>query len=140
MRITSTESKPTADRSRATRRTAAGGTAFARSLSEALAADGASAPERASAPDALFSIQEVETAMDRRSRGRVIRRADGLLDQLSDLQADLLAGVVPAARLQALTDMLRAKREGVDDPRLSDLIDQIELRAQVELAKFGSQI
>jgi hypothetical protein len=78
--------------------------------------------------------------MDRRSRGRVIRRADGLLDQLSDLQADLLAGVVPAARLQALTDMLRAKREGVDDPRLSDLIDEIELRAEVELAKLGRQI
>jgi hypothetical protein len=139
MRITSIESKPTADRSRATRRTAASGTAFGQCLAEAVAADGASAPERASAPDALFSIQEIDTATNRDSRGRGIRRADYLLDQLSDLQADLLAGAVPAARLQALTDVLRSKREGVDDPRLSDLIDEIELRAEVELAKFGSQ-
>jgi hypothetical protein len=138
MRITSIESKPTADRSRATKRTA-DGAAFAQSLAEAVAADGASAPERASGPDALFSIQEVETATDRRSRGRAIRRADSLLDQLSDLQADLLAGAVPAARLQALTDMLRVRRERVDDPRLSDLIDEIELRVEVELAKFDAQ-
>jgi hypothetical protein len=138
MRITSIESKPPADRSRATRRTAAGGTAFGQCLAEAVAADGASAPEQASASGALFSIQQVDTATDQRSRGRAIRHADILLDQLSDLQADLLAGAVPAGRLQALTNMLRAEREGVDDPRLSDLIDEIELRAEVELAKFGN--
>ena len=138
MRITSIESKPTADRSRATRRTAAGSAAFGQCLAEAVAADGASALERASAPDALFTIQEVDTATDRRSRGRAIRRADVLLDQLSDLQADLLAGAVPAGRLQGLTKMLRAEREGVDDPRLRDLIDEIELRAEVELAKVGN--
>ena len=49
-----------------------------------------------------------------------------------------MAGAVPAGRLQALTDMLRVKRESVDDPRLSDLIDEIELRAKVELAKLGN--
>jgi Class II flagellar assembly regulator len=138
MRITSTQSKPPADRGRATKRTAAGGAAFGQCLAETVAADGASAPEQASAPEGLFSIQEVESATDGRSRGRAIRRADSLLDQLSELQADLLAGAVPAGRLQALTDMLRARREGIDDPRLSDLIDEIELRAEVELAKFGN--
>ena len=81
----------------------------------------------------------METATDRRSRGWAIRRADSLLDQLSELQADLLAGAVPAGRLRALTDMLRVRREGIDDPRLNDLIDEIELRAQVELAKFDNQ-
>lgn len=140
MRIATVHGRQPADRSRAAKRTSAGGVAFSQCLAEAAAADGASPPAKAgvSAMETLFSIRQVDTATDRRSRGRAIRRADTLLDRLSDLQADLLAGAVPAGRLQALTKMLRSEREGVDDPRLSDLIDEIELRAQVELAKFGN--
>ena len=139
MRIATTSCKQQADRSRATRRTAAGGAAFSRCLAEAAAADGASAPALSgvSGADALLNIQEVDTAADRPSRGRAIRRADTLIDQLAELQADLLAGTIPASRLQALTKMLRSQREAVDDPRLNDLIDEIELRAEVEIAKFG---
>jgi Class II flagellar assembly regulator len=140
MRIATVHGKQPADRSRATKRTAAGGGAFSQCLAEAAAADGASgsASTGVSAMETLFSIQQVDTATDRRSRGQAIRRADILLDQLSDIQADLLAGAVPAGRLQALTKMLRAHRESVDDPRLNDLIDEIELRAEVELAKFDN--
>ena len=139
MRIAPVHGKQPADRSRATRRPAAGGAAFSQCLAEARAADGASAPASSgvSGTDALFSLQEIDTATDRRSRGRAIRRADTIIDQLAELQADLLAGAVPAGRLQALTKMLRSQRESVDDPRLNDLIDEIELRAEVELAKFG---
>jgi hypothetical protein len=114
--------------------------AFSQCLAEAAAADGASPPASTgvSAMETLLSIQQVETAPDRRVRGRAIRRADILLDQLSDIQADLLAGAIPAGRLQALTKMLRSQRESVDDPGLNSLIDEVELRAEVELAKFGN--
>lgn len=140
MRIATVHGKQPADRSRAAKRTSAGGKAFSQCLAEAAAADGASPPATTgvSAMETLFSIRQVDTATDRRSRGQAVRRADILLDHLSDIQADLLAGAVPADRLQTLAKMLRAQRESVDDPRLKDLIDEIELRAEVELAKFGT--
>jgi hypothetical protein len=142
MRIAPVHGKQPADRSRATRRPAAGGMAFSQCLAEA-AADGAATPASSgiSGADPLLNIQniqQVETATDRRARARAIRRADILLDQLSDIQADLLAGAIPAGRLQALTKMLRVQRESVDDPGLNSLIDEVELRAEVELAKFGN--
>lgn len=40
------------------------------------------------------------------------------------------------ARLEALAQLIRAKREQVDDPRLDEILGEIELRAAVELAKL----
>lgn len=140
MRIPGVHDKQPAERSRAARRTAASDPAFGRLLAEATAAHDApaSAPlGAASAADAMLRIQEVDTATDRRARGRAIRHADALIDQLTELQADLLVGAIPVARLQALTAMLRVPRESLDDARLNDLIDEIQLRAEVELAKLG---
>ena len=140
MRITSVDSKRPADRSRATKRAAADSTAFGQCLAEAAAAHGASAQTSpgVSGADTLLTIQQVNTATEQPSRGRAIRRAETIIDQLAELQADLLAGAVPVGRLQALTTMLRVRRESIDDMRLKELIDEIELRAEVELAKFGN--
>jgi hypothetical protein len=140
MRIPSIQSKQPPDRSRAPRRAPEGGAAFGQYLAEAGAADGAAAPASAgvSAMETPFSIHQVDSATDRRSRGLAIRRADTIIDQLAQIQADLLAGAIPPARLQALTKILRTQRESSDDSRLNDLIDAIELRAEVEIAKFGN--
>lgn len=139
MRIGPVHGRPSADRSRATSRAAAGGPTFSHYLGDAATASPPSAPALSgtSAADPLLGLQQVETATDRHARGRVIRRADSVLDRLAALQADLLAGMIPASRLQALTKMLRVQRERVDDPQLNTLIDEIELRAEVELAKLG---
>lgn len=140
MRIGPVHGRPASERNRATQRAGAGGPAFSRYLAGAATADPPSAPALSglSATDPLLGIRPADTATERHSRGAAIRRADTLLDQLADLQADLLAGTVPASRLRALTKILRAQRACVDDPRLNALIDEIELRAEVELAKFGN--
>ncbi|MEX0815276.1 MAG: flagellar assembly protein FliX [Dongiaceae bacterium] len=49
----------------------------------------------------------------------------------------LLAGAIPLAGLEDLARVLRAHRGDVDDPRLADLLDHIDLRAAVELAKLS---
>jgi hypothetical protein len=49
----------------------------------------------------------------------------------------LLLGTIPASRLESLAQQIRAKREQVSDPRLDQILDDIELRAAVELAKLG---
>ena len=49
----------------------------------------------------------------------------------------LLSGGLPESRLNALSQVVQSRREEVDDPRLVEILDEIDLRAQVELAKLS---
>ena len=100
--------------------------------------DGATASVGASAPpapvDALIALQEVPDASS--GRRRAVMRGSSMLDLLDDVRMGLLNGIIPRGRLQSLLDSLKGRRESIDDPRLARLIDEIELRASVELAKL----
>jgi len=48
----------------------------------------------------------------------------------------LLDGSISEESLGNLSKLVRAKRENVDDPQLMEVLDEIELRAEVELAKL----
>ena len=107
--------------------------------------DGASGPTKASAPapsaplatvDALLALQGEEGAGERRRRG--LRRGHALLDGLDRLKAALLSGRVPVADLRALAARLAEARGLSGDPGLDDILAQVDLRAQVELAKLGA--
>jgi len=84
----------------------------------------------------VLDIQEVDDALSRAARGKL--RAEDLLDRLDDLRMDLLSGTLSRTKLQRLADVVRARRVDVSDPRLGEILDEIDLRAQVELAKFNS--
>ncbi len=49
-------------------------------------------------------------------------------------------GHLPKQKLRELTSLVRAERVNLQDHRLSDVLDQIELRAEVELAKLSIKI
>ena len=85
--------------------------------------------------DTLVTLQEVHD--DKAAKKRAIKRASEMLDGLEAIRLDLLTGDIPTDRLSALLRLVRAQRDQVDDPRLSHLLDEIELRARVELAKLG---
>ena len=85
--------------------------------------------------DGLLALQEVSEDPGGRSRGR--RRGEELLDRLEELRLGLLGGGLPMAALERLTLMVAEKRGKVDDPRLTEILDEIEVRAAVELAKLG---
>jgi len=70
-------------------------------------------------------------------RQRAIQRGDAMLDELEELRLGLLLGSIPKARLEQLAQMVRARREQLDDPKLIAILDDIELRAAVELAKLS---
>ena len=59
-----------------------------------------------------------------------------MLDLLDDVHVGLLDGSIPAGRLIALANSVRGKRDEVGDPRLAEVLDEIELRAAVEVAKL----
>ncbi|MBS3847895.1 flagellar assembly protein FliX [Devosia sp. BSSL-BM10] len=104
---------------------------------------GADGPARAagSAPvagmtgiDAILALQAVGGPLE--GKKKALRRGRSLLDALDDIKADLLIGQVSAERLDNLATMLSEIRER-SDPALDGVLDEIDLRVQVELAKFG---
>lgn len=86
------------------------------------------------AVDAVLALQEVPDATT--PRGRTIKRGRVLLGHLEEILGGLLDGAIPAARLTGLRQALAQERESQDDPQLTTIIQEIELRAAVELAKL----
>jgi hypothetical protein len=98
--------------------------------------EAASVVETAAAPtiDSLLALQSVEDPL--LAKKKALRRGRSLLDTLEAIKADLLAGRVGEGRLNALMALLAQVRER-SEPALDDIIDEVELRARVELAKLG---
>lgn len=84
--------------------------------------------------DAILALQAVEGPLT--GRKKAVRRGASLLDMLDDIKTDLLIGKVSADRLDQLATTLSEVRER-SLPGLDALLDDIELRVRVELAKFG---
>jgi hypothetical protein len=95
-------------------------------------------PPAINSVDSLLSIQEMPDALA--GRRRAVQRGHTLLDRLDDLRLALLTGVLPRERLSELSRMASGARETVNDPRLAEVLDAIELRVAVELAKLGNAV
>ncbi len=88
--------------------------------------------------DATLMLQAVDAdGHNKQERRRAARRGSGLLDKLEDIRDGMLMGRIPVDRLHGLAQMLRQERMMVADPQLAELIGEIELRCEVELAKLG---
>jgi len=83
--------------------------------------------------DALIALQQVDEPLERRRRA--IRRGGQLLDILERLKLALLGDELGEGELKALAVAVREQRSATGDPQLEALLDQIETRAAVELAK-----
>ena len=82
---------------------------------------------------ALMALQGVEDPLEKRRRAE--RRGRQLLDGLDRLKMDVLEGRDPTSALLKLKTALESIRDDTGDSQLDSLLDQIELRAEVELAK-----
>ena len=83
--------------------------------------------------DALLALQSQGGPLDRRRRA--VSRAGRLLDGLDAVRLSLLSGGEPGAALESLGQAAAEAREAVDEPGLGEVLDAIETRAAVELAK-----
>ncbi len=115
------------------------GAGFAEYLGGVEGAEGAQAVEGAvslSGVEAILAAQSVDPDAGSKARARMAQRGEELLDRLEGVRIGLLTGAVPKQDLADLARMVRSKREAGIDPRLGALLDEIELRAEVELAKL----
>ncbi|MGH7088745.1 MAG: flagellar assembly protein FliX [Stellaceae bacterium] len=85
--------------------------------------------------EGLLSVQEVDDGSGRRRR--MLRRGERLLDALDELRHAMLVGGLPREQVIGLRRLAAEAAGTTDDPRLQELIAEIELRVVVELAKLG---
>ena len=88
------------------------------------------------AVDSVVAIQEVPDASDKRARSIYRDYGRDLLDRLEQLRMGILAGIFSKEKLAELAHRLRERQKKTDDPILNEIIQDIELRAEVEVAKL----
>jgi Class II flagellar assembly regulator len=93
-----------------------------------------SGPGPIAALDSILALQDMGDATDGRSKG--LAHGEQLLDILDSVRDGLLAGGIPRSTLNRLAVAVTRRHDVFADPRLQDVLDQIELRAHVELAKL----
>lgn len=135
-----TNDRPVGPASRA--RAGAGASASGAAKFAALVSDGGAeetqnvaASRVVAAADALLAAQE--TSDFSAGRHKDFRRGNDLLDQLDDLRIGLLNGMVPREKLVALVRRLNVTRMANGDREMAAVLDEIDLRARVELAKLS---
>jgi hypothetical protein len=112
-----------------------GDTRFAEALSQDTTASAANAPKAVTTVDNLFILQEVAEDLSGRRRA-AMQRGDSMLDRLDDIRIALLTGALPRGQLEALRRMAKERGNVLNDPQLQSVLDEIELRVAVELAKL----
>ena len=90
--------------------------------------------------ESILSVQAMPDATDQRSRNQAKQYGLELLDRLDAIREGLLNGAIPKDQLMELAQAMRQQRRKSDDPRLNQIIDEIELRAEVEIAKLTRSV
>ena len=112
----------------------AAGTGFGAAVSGEPPVSGATASRPVLPVEGLFQIQEVPDAFAQRRHA--VQRGSTLLDRLDDLRVALLSGGLAPGQIAELQRVVSSERGLIDDPRLLAVLDEIDLRAKVELAKL----
>ena len=86
--------------------------------------------------DALLALQSVGGPLERRRRA--MGRAGRILDVLDDVKIALLDGEVSPDALDRLVVAVREERDETEDAGLEGVLDEIEMRAAIEMAKLES--
>jgi hypothetical protein len=139
MKVESTAPRPTTAVRKAGSSSATGSGAFAKALSDTQPTHSPQMPVSVGFTDlnTVLALQEAPDATRGRAKQRAKERGGLMLDHLEEIRMGLLLGTIPMAKLEQLAQLVRAKREQIDDPRLLEILDEIELRAAVELAKLS---
>lgn len=100
---------------------------------------GATPANPVSSVDALLTIQEVADSATGQSKSRARKWGNDVLDQLEQLRIGIVGGVIPRHELERIAATVDRQRARTDDPALEAILDEIELRAKVELAKLDRE-
>lgn len=87
-----------------------------------------------------FSVTSLDSALLDLSRSTSVKEimdyGKDLLDKLDNLKGFLLLGRIPESELNALKESINKQKHTINDPCLHKIIQEIEVRVAVELAKL----
>lgn len=86
--------------------------------------------------DALLAVQGLESATERKAKRQMRERADKILRQMDHLRLGLLTNNLTLGQVVDIADVVASHREKISDPKMSAVLDEIDLRAQIEIAKM----
>ncbi len=99
-------------------------------------ASGAGQTQSIAAVDALLAVQAAEDPTERAAKRRMKERGDDLINKLDEIRVGLLTGEMTVGHVLNVADVVASHREKISDPELSGVLDEIDLRAQIEIAKM----
>ena len=140
MKISETTYRPSAAQLRRKTTGSASSTSFADvfgavdSGGETASSEAAHSTAALSGTNPLLALQEVSDQETRRTKA--IARAQTQLNALERLRQALLVGAIPETTLRDLETALARQREQIEDPELLEILDEVELRVAVEIAKI----
>ncbi|MCG8493934.1 MAG: flagellar assembly protein FliX [Sneathiellales bacterium] len=85
--------------------------------------------------DAIVALQGVDDSTS--GNQKAVQKGKDLLDRLEEIRHGLLIGSIPVERLKQLQLTLSSYDVKSEDPKLAAIVEEIEVRAAVELAKLG---
>jgi len=86
--------------------------------------------------EALMALQGVESAEERRRRA--VKRGHTALDLLDEMKLALLSGGLASDMIHKLRAAAAGLKDLSGDPRVDQVLAEIDLRVEVELAKVES--
>ena len=89
-----------------------------------------------SVTDAIFATQMVNGEEEREIRKKLVKRGQTLLEKLEEIRDGLLIGYISKDELINISRMVKDNQFSSTDERLQELMAEIELRVEVELAKL----
>jgi len=87
--------------------------------------------------DALLMAQAADDPMQGKAKRQMRERAEGILDKLNELKMAMMSKRVTIGHMVSIADVVASHRDTINDPELSSILDEIDLRAHVELAKLN---
>ena len=108
---------------------------FARFLDQTSGPSDVNAARPVSSMSTVLAAQMVDPDQERR---QAVQRGQDILDRLDELRHALLLGTLSMGQILGVLNQIRTRRATVVDPKLRELLDEIELRAEVEIAKFAA--
>lgn len=97
---------------------------------------GTAASQSIAKVDALLAVQATESSTERATKRRMRERGEKVLRQLDHLRLGILTGNLTIGQVIDIADVVASHREQITDPQMSAVLDEIDLRAQIEIAKM----
>ena len=86
--------------------------------------------------DAIFAAQMVSDEEEHQIKKKLIKKSNTLIDNLEEIRNGLLSGEISKDRLIEISRFVKQKDISSQDERLQEILQEIELRVEVELAKL----